>query len=314
MRKYFYYALNVVTAVLLNATFLQAASQRIDLEEQETTADHNLGMHGFFDLTFKNDYITPRGLLVTNDGVTIQILAGGVMDLYSSKDGCITNVSLTAGVWNDLWSNQKSPSVGAWNEMDWFCGFIFTTRNNWKFSTQFLQFLSPPGNFAPENNIEFLLTYEDGKDKRPFSWNPYIKLFWTVSGDSTVVVGRKGKTYDVEIGLLPSWNLKTGKWPATLFFPTWITIGPASFWNGGKDGLKKVHQNYGVFSTGADLKVALPPLLNTGTEWYIHVGGQYYCLLNTNLLQAQVFTLGLSNYKKGHRNVGVAQAGVGFQF
>jgi hypothetical protein len=31
-------------------------------------------VHGFSDLAFKNDYLTPRGLLVTNKGLTIQIL------------------------------------------------------------------------------------------------------------------------------------------------------------------------------------------------------------------------------------------------
>ena len=32
-----------------------------------------LDIHGFFDVTFANDYITPRGLLVTNTGLTTQI-------------------------------------------------------------------------------------------------------------------------------------------------------------------------------------------------------------------------------------------------
>ena len=32
-----------------------------------------LDIHGFFDVTFANDYMTPRGLLVTNTGLTTQI-------------------------------------------------------------------------------------------------------------------------------------------------------------------------------------------------------------------------------------------------
>ena len=32
-----------------------------------------LDIHGFFDVTFSNDYMTPRGLLVTNTGLTTQI-------------------------------------------------------------------------------------------------------------------------------------------------------------------------------------------------------------------------------------------------
>src|SRR6516162_9726666 len=35
-----------------------------------------LDIHGFFDVTFANDYITPRGLLVTNTGLTGHRLHG----------------------------------------------------------------------------------------------------------------------------------------------------------------------------------------------------------------------------------------------
>ena len=35
-----------------------------------------LDIHGFFDVTFANDYMTPRGVLVTNTGLTTQIVNG----------------------------------------------------------------------------------------------------------------------------------------------------------------------------------------------------------------------------------------------
>src|SRR5215470_593739 len=46
-------------------------------------------VHGFFDISFKNDYITPRGLLVTNTGLTTQVLAGLGVDVYKNKTGFI---------------------------------------------------------------------------------------------------------------------------------------------------------------------------------------------------------------------------------
>src|ERR1700730_6109274 len=54
-----------------------------------------LDIHGFFDVTFKNDYITPRGLLVTNTGLTTQILVGLVLDAYKDKNGWINDISFT---------------------------------------------------------------------------------------------------------------------------------------------------------------------------------------------------------------------------
>jgi hypothetical protein len=59
-------------------------------------------IHGFDDLLFKNDYITPRGLFVTNKGLTIQMLNGFMAPVYQSGSGPINDVSLVAGIWNDF--------------------------------------------------------------------------------------------------------------------------------------------------------------------------------------------------------------------
>ena len=52
-----------------------------------------LDAHGL--ATFLNDDITPRGLLVTNTGLTSQTLAG--LDLDKEKKGYINDVSVTGG-------------------------------------------------------------------------------------------------------------------------------------------------------------------------------------------------------------------------
>src|ERR1043166_4962284 len=150
-----------------------------------------LDIHGFGDVTFTNDYITPRGLLVTNTGLTTQILNGLVFNLYKGP-GLISNASLTVGIWNDLWSEQDNPKVGSWNEFDWFVGLNFTIAKNWNAGVLFIQFLSPPGNFRAESNIEFSLAYNDSNHGWPIALHPYVKLFYAAAGDSTVVEGRKG--------------------------------------------------------------------------------------------------------------------------
>lgn len=250
----------------------------------------------FFDFAVKNDYITPRGLLVTNTGVTLQILSGFSIDFYKNPSCFINQASLVLFCWNDLWTEQHHPTAGAWNEFDWSVGLLFTLSKKWKFGVQFIQFVSPPGNFQPESNIEFLLSYSD-----PYSINPYVRWFWAVAGDSTVVVGRPGDTFDVECGIIPTFKLCR----SVITLPTWITFGPPSFWNGGDLGLKHKDLYVGVFSTGMNIRYS-------PSWWYFYLGGQYYYLINDNLLQAQTITLGVSSYKKGHRNVGVATVGFGF--
>ena len=90
-------------------------------------------VHGFFDISFKNDYITPRGLLVTNTGLTTQVLSGLALDLYKDKGGFINSVSVYGYVWNDLWSEQNHNRVGSWNEFDWAVGMTVKFAQNWKF-------------------------------------------------------------------------------------------------------------------------------------------------------------------------------------
>src|SRR5260370_29616229 len=74
-------------------------------------ADPPLAIHGFNDLTVKNDYITPRGLLVSHDRFTTQILNGLVLNTYHNPVSPLDEVSLVAGIWNDIDSAGYSNKV-----------------------------------------------------------------------------------------------------------------------------------------------------------------------------------------------------------
>src|SRR5437879_1627851 len=123
----------------------------------------SLDIHGFADVTLLNDYITPRGLLVNNNGLTTQILVGLVLDVYKDKVGFINDVSFVGGVWNDLWSNQHDPLVGPWTEFDWWLGMNVVFSKYWTFGVQYIELIPPsPLSFpGTERNIEFSLGYDD---------------------------------------------------------------------------------------------------------------------------------------------------------
>jgi len=217
-------------------------------------------------------------------------------------------------MWNDLWSKQHNHKVGSWNEFDWGAGATFTLAQDWTLGVQYLEFLSPPHNFKAEKNIEFLLAYDDSKWQWPVTLRPYTKVFWAVSGDSTVVVGKRGKTYDVEVGLIPTVDFQKSNVPLIVTAPTWLTCGPSEFWNGGKLGLKHKKSNFGVFSTGLQCEIPMNFMPASLGAWNVHFGVQYYHFINDSLLEAQTITLGLKSRSHAHRHVYVASAGFGFKF
>ena len=257
--------------------------------------DGDIGLHGFGDLSFKNDYITPRGLRVTSEGSTVQLLGGLVLDFPQNPSATITDVSVVVGSWVDFNPGYKKPNTQVLNEYDWFVGVDAKFGSKWKAGVQYVEFISAPGAFKTEKNLEFSLSYADGLE--PVTINPYVKLFYAMDGDSTVVTGKRGDTYDVEIGASPSIKLD----PVILSAPTWVTVGPKGYWGG--------DQNAGVFSTG--LKATLPlDLPNSAGHWSVYAGYQYYHLINDNLVLAQ----SLLNQGKHDRNLHLFQVGVGVGF
>lgn len=275
-------------AVALVAVLAPSAAQADDTPP--------LAIHGFGDFVMSNDYLTPRGLLVTDKGVTMQVLAGLVFDGYHAPDSLINDVALVAGIWNDIDTDQHAADVGAWNEFDWFIGPDFAIGKSFDFSVQYVQFVSPPGHFTDEQNIELVLKYADNLSPT-FTINPYVKWFWAVSGDSTVVTGQHGGTFDIELGAVPTIDLSSVK----ISFPTWITLGDSSFW-GGTD-------NVGVFTTGIKATVPLGFVPASLGHWNAHAGIQYYNMLNDELIKAQQL-IGTGT----HRNEFVFTLGFGYGF
>ena len=257
--------------------------------------DAGPSLHGFADVSVKNDYITPRGLRVTSKGAAVQILNGLVLDFPQAPGGLITDVSTVAGTWTDLNPGEHDTL----NEFDWFVGVNAKLGASWTLGAQFVEFISGPAAFKTEDNIEFSLSYAD--NLKPISFNPYAKFFWALNGDSTVVTGKRGKTFDVELGAVPTLDLHPYGAPLVLSAPTWVTVGPKSYWGG--------DQNAGVVSTG--LKVTLPLKTPPATgHWSVYAGYQYYHLINDQLVFAET----LLNNGKDDRDISLFQAGIGLGF
>jgi len=254
----------VLTPISALATLAAAGAARAE--------DDSWQLHGFGDVSVKSDYVTPRGLVVVDDGTTVQVLNGLVA---VSPHG----FAIHAGTWVDLNPGyNRAENTTSVNEYDFFIGISGKIAPRLEAGVEYVQFVSgqPSVAFKDERNIEFSLKYKDGEPGAAFTVNPYAKLFWAVDGDSTVVLGKKGDTFDVELGAVPTY--KTGD--LTLSAPTWITVGPETYW--GKTGDTIDDSNFGVISTG--LKATAPlSFFKGGAGASVYAFTQYYHLLNDNL-------------------------------
>jgi hypothetical protein len=272
------------------------------IAQTQVEPDGSWELSGFADVSVKNDYVTPRGLVVTTAGTTVQVLAGAVA---VSPGG----LAIHAGTWTDLnpGFSRDDGNITSVNEFDFFFGVSGNIAPRLKAGVEYVQFVSgqPSVAFKDERNIEFSLKYSDGAPDSALTFNPYAKVFWAVDGDSTVVLGKRGDTFDVELGAVPTY--KTGNF--TLTAPTWITVGPKSYWGSKRNrdlGLAVKGDNFGVVSTG--LKGSVPLGMLKGASAYAHV--QYYHLINDNLVRAKA----LLNSGANDRDHVVFGGGLSFGF
>jgi hypothetical protein len=279
-------------------------------------------IHGFFDLTFGNDYGTFRGVLVTNTGLTTQAQGGLSFDLYKNSTGAVNKVSVYASIWTDNWSEQNSPTVGSFNEFDWFIGTKVTFLKDWTATVEYNEFLSPPGAFSTERHLSVTLGYDDTSWGNLIAVKPYVNLWYQLDGTSNVIVGNNGgssQSYYFQFGMEPTLDLKRYGVNVVLTAPTWVSVGPESYWNRGVTGCGLpttpcALSNAGVFSTGLTATAPLTFMPKSYGKWYVKGGFQYYNLLNDSLRLAQTFTGTASSFAASHQDYAVGFAGVGFTF
>src|ERR1700733_14817439 len=279
-------------------------------------------IHGFFDMTFGNDYSTTRGLLVTNTGLAPQALAGLSFDLYKNANSMLNKVSVYGGISNEFWTEQHDPKVGSWNEFDWFVGTKVSFLRDWSASVEYDEFLSPPGGFLTERHLNVTVGYDDTSWGLPIAFKPYVRFWDELDGSPDVVTGvsgGSGDSYYFEFGMVPTLDLKKYGANVVLTAPTWVSVGPSSYWNRGITGCGLATttcalSNLGVFSTGLTATAPLTFMPASYGKWYVKAGFQYYYLLNDSLRLAQTFTGTATSYADSHKDYALGFVGLGFTF
>lgn len=235
---------------------------------------------------FSDRYITPRGLLVSDQGMTNQDIALVFWDVYHNKDAnsFLNDITITTGGFFDFDTVASGARRNTnWVEFDPIAGVAYKFLNNWKLETNYTSFISPQGDYPTSSHLQIQLTYNDAFCKY-FSLNPYVAYWQELDHKATVDLydptSRRGFYFTA--GVDPTISLSCCK----IEFPTYINLVSSHFYqqfNGDPGG-----SGLAVFGTEAKISVPLNFIPKSAGFWTLYAGVKYYHLSNAGLTDGNI--------------------------
>ncbi len=257
--------------------------------------------------------INPQGQNLINHG-SASLVAGLNLTLYKDKTGFINNVTVGglidtdwSGSFAGYWGSAGSSANGALFETVYAVSQSVTFGQYWTLSNTYFNVVSndvqafgkAPGltNFSGYPALvwdEVKLALNNSFTGWPITFNPYVTWYYelqsiTIPGVSAACFPCTVNNYDFFVGMTPTVNLEK-YWgiPVTLKAPTYVTVGPSSFWNGGFGGSSG---SVGMFTTGLTAVMPLSWMPAQYGHWYAKAGFQWYDIINTSLQNANAFSV-----------------------
>jgi hypothetical protein len=238
-------------------------------------------VNGVMGLDFSDNYITPRGLHVEDEGLVTQPLLILLWKLHASNQGTVRDVTLTTGLWNSFHSHRSGVNPSRWNEIDPILNLTVKFKNNLSFDTGLTAFYTPTDSYQTSAHAEFKLTYNDSP-RRGFSVNPWIAYWVELQNKATVVFdpATSSRGSYLTIGATPTFAVGGGG--ATVDVGTYANIVSGDFYQqfDGSDG----GAGMAVLSVAPKINVPVKFLGVTHGAWTAYAGVSYYYLHNDGLL------------------------------
>ncbi|MGA2312276.1 MAG: hypothetical protein ABSF87_07920 [Xanthobacteraceae bacterium] len=282
---------------------------------------------GFIELDGESFLINPQGQALIKTG-TATLVTGLNLTLYKDKTGFINNVTV-GGLLATDWSGSGFVAGSYWNNggLNSSNGALFdvvfalsqsvTFAQYWTLSNTFFNVISE--DVADTNGAcgmttcsgfptlvwdEVKLALNDSFTGWPITFNPYVTFYYELQSIGSPGAGGPGSVsaacfpcetnnYDFFIGMTPTINLEK-YWgvPVTLKAPTYVTVGPSSFWNNyGSTLFGASSGSVGLFTTGLTAIMPLSFMPAQYGHWYVKAGFQWYDVINTALQNANAFSV-----------------------
>lgn len=245
--------------------------------------------HALVNFEFSDKYLTPRGMIVQNEGLVFQNLVLG----FFSLGGCENfNATLVGGVWNCFGTDSLPASGGGntqWYEIDPIAGlslglgkYVTLDVTYTAFNMQILAF---PGGFAlgTSEHLETKLSFKDGDLLGKFALSPYV-ILWTELENKAVANTdgvRADESFYFDIGIAPAYSF--GDSGFKLEAPCRVLLAESDFYGTSAGG----HSTVGLYELGLKASGPLKFMPAGYGNWSAHLGFKYMAFKDDNLRATQ---------------------------
>ena len=258
-----------------------------------------------FNLEFSNEYLTPRGMIVHDKGLTLQPLLLGLVNLYKG-DSFINNITFVPGVWNDFSSSGVSvhPPFGStpkthWVEIDPIVGISFGFAKNFKLDVTYTAFNMQILDIGTSQHLDTKLSFDDTDYLKAFALHPYLEFWQELDGKATdadvpeAVFGPSarsgahpapGSSYYFEVGVDPSYTFKDAA-SLKLEAPCRVLLPSDRFYGEYYGKASTV----GLFELGVKASLPMNFVPAGFGHWSCHAGFRYMYFVDDNLYNLNTF-------------------------
>jgi hypothetical protein len=247
---------------------------------------------------FSDKYLTPRGMIVHDSGLTFQWLALGLLNLYKN-DSFINDVTLVGGVWMDFATEPvsihapfgSSPKT-SFVEIDPIAGVSTTFAKDFKLDITYTAFAMQILDIGTSQHLEVKLGYDDSRYLKAFALHPYVSFWQELDGKATaaqvpfeVYLHEKGppSSYYFDVGVDPSYTFKDIGLKVEL--PCRVLLPNENFYG------EYYHEasTVGLYEVGIKGSMPLNFVPAGYGHWGFHAGFRYQNFVDKNLQGMQEF-------------------------
>ncbi len=262
-------------------------------------------VHALVNFEFANEYVTPRGMIVRDQGVTIQPLLLGFVNVYHG-DSFINSVTLIPGVWNDLGTkslpihNTSAKPTTPWSEIDPIAGIEIGLAKHFTLDVTYTAFVEQILDIGTSQHLDTKLSYDDSASLGwdGFGFHPYVEFWQELDNKATAAdvpylvdplnkhLGTgPGSSFYFQVGVDPTYTFKNVLGGLKLEAPVDVLLPDKNFYGEYYSSASTV----GLFAAGLKGTVPMNFMPQGYGHWSFHAGFKYMYFVDDNLYQMQTF-------------------------